>query len=295
MLPKKIYAADVGGSHISVASFVPAEGDELHLDDLFRLAVDSSGTKENILYHWQEAIQHVAKDEKDILLGIAMPAPFDYENGICLIEEQEKFRDLFHVNIKQDLAKRLGTPANRISFLNDAAAFLLGESQYGSGKGAENILGITLGSGLGSAIKKNGKVKDAALWSSHFKDGIAEDYLGTSFFVDWSLKNMGVQIEGVKDLVDPNGLLNRALPVFDSFAQNLADFIALQCEVLGIDRVIMGGNISKAADLFLNQTQQHLSSRGCCLSLSVSELGEMGALYGAASQFLQPLHKVLPS
>jgi glucokinase len=295
MLPKKIYAADVGGSHISVASFVPSSGGQMHLDDMYRVHVDSTDTKEKILDHWHEAIQQVAKTEKDIFLGMAMPAPFDYENGICLIEEQDKFRDLFQVNIKHDLAQRLKIPKGKINFINDAAAFLLGESQYGSGKGAENILGITLGSGLGSAIKKDGQVKDAALWSSHFKDGKAEDYLGTSFFVEWSLKNLGIQIEGVKELIDPQGLLQRASPAFDAFAQNLADFIAIQCSALGLDMVIMGGNISKSANLFLHQTEEHLSSQGFYPALSVSDLGEKGALYGAASLFINEQSRVQPS
>jgi glucokinase len=292
MHPKKIYAADVGGSHISVASFVPSSEGEMHLDDMFRVHVDSTDTKEKILDHWHKAIQQVAKTDKDIHLGMAMPAPFDYENGICLIEEQDKFRDLFQVSIKQDLANRLKIPSGKINFINDAAAFLLGESKYGSGKGADNILGITLGSGLGSAIKKDGHVKDAALWSSHFKEGIAEDYLGTCFFVDWSLRHLGIQIEGVKDLIDPHGLLHRARPAFDEFAQNLADFIAIQCSALDLDMVIMGGNVSQSANLFLHQTEVHLSSQGFFPTLSVSELGEKGALYGAASLFIQRQSRV---
>jgi glucokinase len=290
MLPKKIYAADVGGSHISVASFIPESGGALHLEDVYRVSVDATGTRNQILELWNDAIQQVAKSDQDIMLGMAMPAPFDYQNGICLIQEQEKFRDLFQMNIKDDLAKRLKTSTRKINFINDAAAFLLGESEYGSGKGTENILGITLGSGLGSAIKKDGYVKDAALWSSHFKDGIAEDYLGTSFFVEWSLRNLGLQIEGVKELVAPQ-LLQKAVPAFDTFAQNLADFIAIQCSALGLDLVIIGGNISKSAGLFLHQTQQHLSVKGLNPTLSISDLGEKSALYGAASLFLQTQRK----
>jgi glucokinase len=49
-------------------------------------------------------------------------------------------------------------------------------------------MGLTLGSGLGSSLKKGCKISDAGLWSSPFKEGIAEDYLGTGWFVQWVKK-----------------------------------------------------------------------------------------------------------
>jgi glucokinase len=73
-----------------------------------------------------------------------MPAPFDYGNGICLIEEQAKFNSLYKVNIKEELSARIGIPDTQIKFVNDAEAFLHGESAFGAGIHEESLLGITL-------------------------------------------------------------------------------------------------------------------------------------------------------
>jgi glucokinase len=42
--------------------------------------------------------------KEDLLIGIAMPGPFDYENGISLMLHG-KFLDIYNVNIKEELAK----------------------------------------------------------------------------------------------------------------------------------------------------------------------------------------------
>ena len=41
---------------------------------------------------------------------------------------------------------------------NDARAALIGEWQYGAGKGSDNILMVTLGTGMGSAVLIEGKL-----------------------------------------------------------------------------------------------------------------------------------------
>jgi glucokinase len=41
-----------------------------------------------------------------------MPGPFDYENGISLMQ-QGKFIDIYQVNIKEELAKGLSVSPNR--------------------------------------------------------------------------------------------------------------------------------------------------------------------------------------
>jgi glucokinase len=43
-----------------------------------------------------------------VRIGISMPGPFDYENGICLIKGQNKYEALYGLYIKGLLADKLG-------------------------------------------------------------------------------------------------------------------------------------------------------------------------------------------
>src|SRR5690606_4374061 len=122
---------------------------------------------------------------EDLHIGIAMPGPYDYENGISLISEQGKMKSLYGLSVKNLLADALRIPPAQIQFTNDAESFLKGEVFAGVGKGFSNTLGLTLGTGLGSAIHVEDVVKDAKLWTAPFRDGIAEDYLGTDWFIEF--------------------------------------------------------------------------------------------------------------
>ncbi len=281
MNQKYILVADVGGSHITVGSF-QENSDKFYLDQLEREEVDSKGPKNHILKSWAESFKKLNSFSENVKIGIAFPAPFDYEKGICLIEEQGKFNNLFGVNIKKALADELNILPSQIAFINDAKAFLVGESYFGIGKGYKDILGLTLGSGLGSSLKKDGKICDAGLWSSPFKDGIAEDYLGTGWFVKWVQKHLGTKIRGVKELVDNPKFNNKRDLVFDIFSRNLADFIEVQVIDHQIELVIIGGNITNSHHMFLNQTLGLLKKKGLQVEVKISELGEKSALMGAA-------------
>ena len=68
--------------------------------------------------------------------------------------------------------------------MNDASCFLKGEVFGGAAKGYNHVIGITLGTGLGSATFKNGVVYDGDLYYTPFKESTAEDYLSTRWFIN---------------------------------------------------------------------------------------------------------------
>lgn len=281
MTQNKIVAADVGGSHITLALFEQVS-DRIQLIRIERKNIDSFGSKSAILHNWTSGIRKFYSSGDSIRVSLAMPAPFDYQEGICLIKEQGKFINLYGVNIKKEISQSLSIQENSICFINDAQAFLLGESVFGRGKGVDSILGITLGSGLGSAIKSGNEVRDAALWSVPFKDSVAENYLGTSWFVKWAKSETGVDVAGVKEFISHPLLKERLEEVFDVYSTNLSDFIQNQYLELKMEKVIIGGNISLSSELFLEMTISKLGRAGLDIPIEVTQLGEKSALYGAA-------------
>ena len=276
---------DIGGSHIT-AALVDLEKKAIVDSSLQRNYVNCKAASNIIFDEWCEVItqayigfEHVAK-----IIGIAMPGPFDYENGISLIEDQDKFRSLYNFNVKKEIATRLNIPSSNINFINDAAAFLQGEIFNGATSITnQNVLGLTLGTGLGSAIYSNTFAKDAALWDSVFLNGIAEDFLSTRWFIQRYHQLSGKIIQGVKELLEIVHKDDYALSTFQEFGYNLAHFLIPVIKKNNINVVIIGGNISGAHKLFFPELMSTLKRNNNDSIINITKLKEHAALIGAAS------------
>jgi len=279
----KLIGVDIGGSHISSAS-INFEAGQLSLSDVQESSVDTSASAEDLISAWSSVIRATANGAENYQVGIAMPGPFDYSAGISLIQDQGKMKALFKLSVKNLLAAALQIPATQIEFTNDAEAFLLGESIAGSGRNFQNLMGITLGTGLGSSIKIEEVVKDAKLWTAPFRDGIAEDYLGTNWFVKEAKNQLDLTISGVKELVDSNP--EKAAILFEVFGKNLGEFLFPYLLRLQSEAVILGGKITLLHELFLPATQKYLIHNGCRSKIEISALGERAALIGACQPFI---------
>lgn len=284
MLKSVALGVDIGGTHISAALIDIAERSLIN-GSLKRLAVNSRADKASILSAWcniiNDAFDGVPLQNR--MVGIAMPGPFDYAAGISLINEQDKFKSLYQINIKNELASCLNIPTEHIHFINDAAGFLQGEVYAGAAKGKQNVLGLTLGTGLGSAICMGGEATDADLWNSPFMDGIAEDYLSTRWFVQRYAQLSGQKLDGVKELADLAASNHDATRVFMEFGYNLAQFLIPIIKKNKIDMVIFGGNITQAFDAFAPELTAILRGNDIHADVKISTLKEHAALIGAAS------------
>ena len=277
----ELIGVDIGGSHISAAK-IYLGSNAAEFQDFHEADVDTFGSKESIISAWSEIIKKAAGNATDIKVGIAMPGPYDYGKGISLIKDQGKMASLYQLSVKNLLAESLGIISSRISFTNDAEAFLLGESFAGAGREFGNSIGITLGTGLGSAIKTQDIVKDAKLWTAPFREGIAEDYLGTAWFKKYVAQNYGLEISGVKDLLDKEFDIEVSRRVFETFGSTLGEFLLPYLVENKAEGVVLGGKISLACEYFLPTTQSYLENMGYPVPINISELGERSALIGAS-------------
>jgi glucokinase len=282
-----VLGIDIGGSHIT-AALVDLETKAIIAGTESRQFVDSKGTATEILDSWCAVINgtFAASRSSERKIGIAMPGPFDYDAGISLIQDQEKFRSLYKMNLKQELANRLTMETDAIVFINDAAAFLQGEVFGGAAIHRERVLGLTLGTGLGAAMSIGGQAVDAALWNSPFKDGIAEDYLSTRWFLKTYNELTGAEVNGVKELTESKDFPAAVEQLFKEFAGNLAEFIASEASLKNFSHVVLGGNISNAYPFFLSSLRRFLEESDVNIEVKIAELKEEAALIGAASCLL---------
>lgn len=283
-----LIGVDIGGSHISVSG-VSEDNLELVSGTFYRQKIDAQSDVSNIVKSWSGVIsQSIGKQElKDVKLGIAFPGPFDYEQGISYIQNQGKYDALYGLNVKSLLSNELGIPEENIRFNNDAACFLRGEILKGH-INSNSVIGITLGTGLGSAYMIDGLSFDANLWNMPFKKGIIEDYISSRWFVSECRLKSGIVIKDVKELVEkyPDEIFTKTL--FDDFSKNLSDFLLEFIKLKNAYAVIIGGNIAKAESFFINNVNANIYSvLGYKIPIYTSLLVENAALIGAASSFLK--------
>lgn len=277
-----VLGVDIGGSHITTA-LVDMEKGELLNETEAREPLNSTGSAEEILSTWLTCVRRsLAGHAGTIPVGIAVPGPFDYENGISLISQQPKFRSLYGLSLKPLLSAPLGIPEEYIYFMNDACSFLKGEMVGGALRGQDHVMGITLGTGLGSAFSREGDVTDADLWQSPFEDSIAEEFLSTRWFTSRYEALSGKKISGVKDiavLADEDPVKQQ---VFDEFAGNLSRFISSQQQTHQYNNIVIGGNIAKAAPFFAGGLDRRIGELQEPVKYCLAVLGEKAALIGAA-------------
>ncbi|WP_288446332.1 ROK family protein [uncultured Chryseobacterium sp.] len=284
---QNIVGIDIGGSHITLAQVDP-EKREIIASTYVREHVDAFENKEVIFSAWVSAIHKAAHGlvKDSLLVGIAMPGPFDYENGISRMQ-QGKFIDLYEVNIKDELAKRLYISREQIHFVNDAAAFMEGEVFGGCAKGFNSAFGVTLGTGLGTTFFNGKFAADEDLWNSPFRDSISEDYLATRWFVNRYKELTGQEISGTKDLLDkPVEIQAR---IFDEYADSFSEFIVTYVDHYKPEVLVIGGNIAKAYPYFEQQFVQNLKKNNINLQVKISAIFEDAAILGAAGYALKKL------
>jgi len=155
-----IIALDIGGTTVKS---VLCDFEGRLLSNIDYTPIDSRGSRSTILNVFSKiVIDLLAKaDEMGSQpsgLVLAFPGPFDYERGICLIKGVGKYEALYGIDIKSFFRDEV--LANRIPVFFDADswAFTRGQCLEGAARGAKRVIGLTIGTGLGSAFVEDGRI-----------------------------------------------------------------------------------------------------------------------------------------
>lgn len=275
-----ITGVDIGGTHITVC-IVDADSGKLLTHTLIRHPVDPHKSADEIITGWSDAIEACWKlaNIQSARIGIAMPGPFDYEKGISLIKGLHKYDALYKLPVKDLLCRKLKSDTSEIRMLNDATAYILGEVALGSAKGAEDVLGLTLGTGLGSALYRKGEFEEGDLYCFPFRETVAEEYFSTRWFLKWYEQKTGRKLSGVKEMAELSDTDVSVKECFTEFGVNMAEMISNRYAPEIPRTIVIGGNIAKSADLFFPTIQQQL---GPLHEVKRASLGEHAALIGGA-------------
>jgi N-acetylglucosamine kinase len=140
--------ADVGGSYIDIAMI--DQDMSIHHRTKFPTPTSDWDRFVDVFRQFRQAHSSDFSPQGDVALAVAgLPAP-DSGRVVSANIACMNGRRLAH-----DLGQELG---GRVSVINDADAFVLGEAQLGAAKGHRRVMGIILGTGVGGGLIEDGKV-----------------------------------------------------------------------------------------------------------------------------------------
>jgi glucokinase len=290
-----VLAYDIGGSH-ATAGIVHCGS--LSVSCVSSCALDSDGSANSIL-----AVIH-ALGERAITeagrfgthpsaIALAVPGPFDYEHGISLL--RHKYASLFKMNLRRELGIRFCMDDRMIIFLNDAQAFLLGESHAGAAKGISRCVGLTLGTGIGSAFSIGGEIvatghcmpPGGEIYCLPWEGNTVENAISTRAIQEryMQLSGKNKTVEGICSLA-PND--SNAMLVMREFGSNLGSVIRDFCMAFCPEAIVLGGEISRSAHLFIANASSSAGD-GPGHLLRVCKLFNNAPLVGSAVRCMKTL------
>ena len=87
-------------------------------------------------------------------VGIGVPGPVKHADGVCVYAPN--LTGWKNLPIGPLLSEKIGLP---VHVLNDANAAALGEARFGAGRGATDVLVLTMGTGIGSGLILDGQLR----------------------------------------------------------------------------------------------------------------------------------------
>jgi glucokinase len=154
MASRWVPVLEIGGTHVTAALVDVGEW-RVVAGVGGRRVVDARETADKIISTVVDAADSLQPADRS-LWGVAIPGPFDYSRGVATFHGVGKFDALRGVDIGDVLRRRVAGRTGSVHFVNDAEAFAVGEWVAGHAKGHDRVIGVTVGTGIGSAFLVDG-------------------------------------------------------------------------------------------------------------------------------------------
>lgn len=291
----QVLGVDLGGTAIKLGRF-SQDGSCLQS---ISLPTPQPATPEAVLMAIVEGISLVDPDGQAQAIGVGTPGPADATGRIARVAiNLAGWQD---VPLADWLEAKTGLPT---MIANDANCAGLGEAWLGAGRWYDNLILLTLGTGVGGAIILNGQ-----LFVGHH--GTAGELGLITLNPEGPECNSGnrgsleqyVSVQAIRRRtgMEPAELgalalagEAQALEFWQSYGRDLGAGLASLIYVLTPEAIVIGGGVSASADFFLPAVQAELERRvlpssRSGLQLLKAELGNQAGIVGAAKLAWQRL------
>lgn len=243
--------------------------------------IQTKGTEQEVLEDVYSLIDALI-DKEVKAIGIGVPSVVDVKRGIVY--------DVIHipswkeVHLKELLENRYHIP---VFVNNDANCFALGEHYFGKGRGIDDMIGLTVGTGLGAGIIVNNHLyagQNCGAGEFGMVDYLEhnyEYYASGSFF-----KNLyGLNGEDVFKKAK-NGD-KHALILYNELGIHLGNAIKMIMYTYDTELIILGGSVPQAYEFFEKAMWERIRTFGFPksieqLQIKTSALENSGILGAAA-------------
>ncbi|MEV0800627.1 ROK family protein [Kribbella sp. NPDC050281] len=270
---------EIGGSHVTAAVVSP---DDWSVNVVERANLASQKAAEVVVAQVATAARKLPLANG---LAVALPGPFDFATGVAWYRGQDKFDQLYGYNLGDSLRAELAL--DRLMFMNDAEAFAVGEWTAGEVRGVERCVGVTIGTGVGTAFLADGHVvreggtvpPGGELYKTEYAGKPLEDSISGRAILRRYFARTGTEVPGVKEIAEDARAGDAAakdalLTAFGDLATALTPWL----DRFGVTRTVLGGSISGAFDIVAE-----------VFGFDVAPTGdtEHSALIGAAAHYLR--------
>ncbi|MGB3534468.1 MAG: ROK family protein [Microcoleaceae cyanobacterium] len=290
----QVIGIDIGGSAIKLGRY-DVDG---HCYQSLTVPTPQPATPAAVLAGIIKLIPQIAQNVKQIKgIGIGLPGPVDGTGRISQIAINLKNWE--NIPLAAQLEQKIGLP---VIMANDANCAGLGEVWLGAGQGLDNVIVLTLGTGVGGAIILNGQ-----LFVGH--NGAAGELGLITLNPDGPDCNSGnngsleqyLSIQAIRREtgLDPAELAKKAIggdeiacQFWQQYGRLLGAGLASLIYVLTPEAIILGGGISAGSALFIPSTEAEIERRvlpqsRVGMQLLIAKLGNQAGTIGAAKLAIQ--------
>lgn len=215
-------------------------------------------------------------------IGIGVPSVVDIEKGI--VYDVVNIPSWKEVHLAEILQKEFDVP---VYINNDSNCFTLGEKYFGAGKNYKNIVGVTIGTGIGAGIVINNRLYSGnncgagEIGYLPYLDHDLEYYCSSNFFQKIH-NTTAYDTFLLAEKNDPH-----ALQIWSEFGRHMGVAFRSILYVYDPEIIVLGGAIAGAYKYFEKQIHEVLSNTHFPnsvdrMKIALSEV-EHVAMLGAAS------------
>ncbi len=304
---------DVGGTNVKIA-LVDSNGKIGYSNTIpTRAEMGYEYTINNMKQAIRDLLTETKLSAKDIEgIGFGLPGQVDFKSGIVRlitnipgwveIPLAKMIEDEFHIPTRID---------------NDVRCAALGELNFGAGKGCQNLICITVGTGIGSGLIINGKLvrgaSNAAGEIGHIKlqmhdgpicgcgdTGCLEAFASGPAIVAMAEEYiLGGKSTKYREMANGNDItpfiVAEAAKAGDAVAKRIftrmGEYIGIGMasvvNLLNPEKIIIGGGVADAGDILLNPLKETIKNRamkiaGETVEVVPAQLGNTAGVIGAS-------------
>lgn len=221
----------------------------------------------------------ISPDVKSI--GVGVPSVVDIKTGV--VYNVANIASWKEVPLKDILEAEFNIP---VAINNDANCFVLGEQKHGEAKGYSNVVGVTIGTGVGSGLILNDQLYSGSntgageIGDFPYLDKNAEYYCSGQYFTNMH------NIQGYKAAIRAKEGDLEALKMFRKFGEHVGTLMKTVVFAYDPEIIVIGGSVSKSYPLFSDEMHRVINTFPYQntiknLRISISQREDIGIL-GAA-------------